>query len=98
MRSLGPSVGSANILITGVDSAQMGSIRETLGTEAVLPATSVDYIQAFDIVGRGRTNVVIVGFDIFKSYWPLDVSFPIFMANLIDYFTQVSKAGFRPVL
>lgn len=63
MRSLGPSAGSANILITGVDSAQMGSIRETLGTEAVLPATSVDYIPAYDIVGRGRTNVVIVGFD-----------------------------------
>jgi pilus assembly protein CpaE len=63
MRSLGPNSGSANILITGVDAGQMGRIRETLGTEAVLPASSVPYMQAYDILARGRTNVVIVGFD-----------------------------------
>ena len=63
MRSLGPNSGSANILITGVDAGQMGRIRETLGTEAVLPASSVPYRQAYDILARGRTNVVIVGFD-----------------------------------
>ncbi len=63
MRSLGTSSGTANVLIVGVDGASMGRIRETLGTEAVLPPASIPYDQAIDAVARGRTNVVLMGFD-----------------------------------
>ena len=63
MRSLGTSGRTANVLIVGVDGASMGRIRETLGTEAVLAPASIPYDQAYDAVARGRTNVVLMGFD-----------------------------------
>jgi len=63
MRTLGPISPSANILITGVDDAGMGRIRETLGAEAVLPTASIAYHLVYEEVERGRTNVVVVGFD-----------------------------------
>lgn len=40
-------------------------------------------------------RVLVVGFDIFKSYWPVDVSFPIFIANVIDYARRAGTGGGR---
>lgn len=41
----------------------MGQIRETLGTEAVLPSTSFSYEEALSAVRKVRPDVVITGFD-----------------------------------
>lgn len=40
-------------------------------------------------------RIIVVGFDIFKSYWPVDVSFPIFVANVIDYARRAGTGGGR---
>ena len=63
MRSLGPTRGAANVLIVGVDKGGMGSLRETLGAEAVLPVNSIDYAAAFESTRKTKPNVLIVGFD-----------------------------------
>ncbi len=60
----------------------------------VVEAVETDLITLYETETQ---HIVVVGFDIFKSYWPLDVSFPIFMSNLIEYFAGLSQAGFRPV-
>lgn len=65
------------------------------------PQSAVHVVEALetDLITLHETEtqrVVVVGFDIFKSYWPLDVSFPIFMANMMDYFASSSASGFRP--
>jgi hypothetical protein len=33
----------------------------------------------------GRQRIIWIGFDTLESYWPLRVSFPIFMANAVDW-------------
>lgn len=63
MRSLGPSRGSASVLIVGVGKTGMGQLRETLGAEAVLPVKSIAYDEAFGEIARSKPNVLIVGFD-----------------------------------
>lgn len=63
MRRQGASRGAAQVVVVGVDTRGMGLIRECLGTEAVLPASSVPYAQAVDAVVSQRPNVVITGFD-----------------------------------
>lgn len=63
MRRQGASRGAAQVVVVGVDTRGMGLIRECLGTEAVLPASSVPYAQAVDAVQSQRPNVVITGFD-----------------------------------
>jgi hypothetical protein len=40
-------------------------------------------------------RVLVIGFDVYKSYWPLDVSFPIFMSNLIEYLSRTGQFGVR---
>lgn len=63
MRRQGVTRGAAQVVVVGVEARGMGLIRECLGTEAVLPAASVGYRQALDVVQSGRPNVVITGFD-----------------------------------
>lgn len=65
MRAQPPS-GSANaasVVVIGVDPRSMGQIRETLGTEAVLPTASISYDDALAAVRRQHPDVVITGFD-----------------------------------
>jgi len=38
-------------------------------------------------------RVLVVGFDLFASRWPLRVSFPVFMANAVRYFGGVEQMG-----
>ncbi|HJN73544.1 MAG TPA: AAA family ATPase [Myxococcota bacterium] len=63
MRSLGPTRGAASVLIVGVDKGGMGSLRETLGAEAVLPVSSIEYAAAYEATRKSKPNVLIVGFD-----------------------------------
>lgn len=41
-------------------------------------------------------QILVLAFDIFKSYWPVDVSFPIFMANLVDVARRSGRGAQRP--
>ncbi|MDX2177231.1 MAG: VWA domain-containing protein [Candidatus Sumerlaeia bacterium] len=55
-----------------------------------LPRAAVPLVSGTDsdLIALWETDtqrVVVVGFDIFKSFWPVDVSFPIFVSNVIDY-------------
>lgn len=63
MRTPGSSASAASVIVVGVDARQMGQIRETLGTEAVLPSTSFSYDEALSAVRKVRPDVVITGFD-----------------------------------
>ena len=66
MRSSGPNspaVGAANVIVLGVDARTMGTIRETLGTEAVLPAAPTSFEDAMAVIAKTRPDVVIGGFD-----------------------------------
>lgn len=46
----------------------------------------------------GRQRVVWVGFDLLESTWPLRVSFPIFVANAVDWLNPAAiRAGQRSV-
>jgi hypothetical protein len=38
----------------------------------------------------GRQRIVWVGFDILQSTWPLRISFPIFVANAVDWLNPAS--------
>lgn len=47
---------------------------------------------------RGRQRIVWIGFDLLESTWPLRVSFPIFMANAIDWLNpEMIRASQRQV-
>lgn len=52
------------------------------GTLALVESSETDLITVHETETR---RVITVGFDIFKSYWPVDVSFPIFVSNVIDF-------------
>jgi hypothetical protein len=45
---------------------------------------------------RGRTRAVVVAFDILQSDWPLRLSFPLFIANALDWLREDQKAQPRP--
>lgn len=66
MRSPGsntPSAGAASVIVVGVDPRTMGTVRETLGAEAVLPATATSFEEALSTIGKVRPDAVVVGFD-----------------------------------
>lgn len=62
------------------------------------PAGAVSLVEAegtdlVSLLENETRRVVTIGFDIFKSYWPLEPSFPIFMANLVDYFKRQGQSA-----
>lgn len=59
----GSASNAASVIVVGVDARAMGQVRETLGTEAVLPTTPISYEDAVAAVRRQRPDVVITGFD-----------------------------------
>jgi pilus assembly protein CpaE len=66
MRSQAPPTSSSNavsVLVVGVDARAMGQVRETIGTEAVLPTLPVPYGEALAAVRKQRPDLVITGFD-----------------------------------
>lgn len=69
-------------------------IRQSYGVRA--PAWGVSLVDApqhsLIIAGElGAQRVVWVGFDLLESNWPLRVSFPIFMANAIEWLSPASE-------
>lgn len=59
----------------------------------IVEALQTDLITLYE---TDTQRVLVIGFDIFKSYWPVDVSFPIFMANLIDYYSRAGIGTYQP--
>lgn len=64
MRTPGSNNNAASVVVVGIDNRQMGQIRETLGTEAVLPASAIGYDDAVAAMRKLRPDVVITGFDL----------------------------------
>jgi pilus assembly protein CpaE len=57
------STSAASVIVVGVDNRAMGQIRETLGAEAVVPATSTSFDDALGVIEKSRPDAIIVGFD-----------------------------------
>jgi Ca-activated chloride channel homolog len=55
--------------------------------ESVVDSTQSSLILTGDL---GRQRIVWVGFDLLESDWPLRVSFPIFIANAVDWLNPAS--------
>ncbi|CAN5223582.1 BatA and WFA domain-containing protein [soil metagenome] len=78
--------------------------RVVIGVSHVMksPAGSVPLLQAkeTDLISLQETEsrrVLVINFDLFHSYWPLDVSFPIFFSNLIDAWGRSGRTGVKPI-
>lgn len=66
-----------------------------------MPTGSVPLVEAVEtpLIACYETDTsktVVIGFDLFKSYWPLDVSFPIFWANVLDHMGRAGASATRP--
>ncbi len=46
---------------------------------------------------KDLTRMLVIPFNLFQSDWPLQVSFPIFVANVMDYFTRSLKTTAKPL-
>jgi pilus assembly protein CpaE len=62
VRKLEKSNAAATVMFVGLESAEIGQVREILAAEAVLPSGSVGFGDAMIVVKRMRPHVVIVGF------------------------------------
>lgn len=58
------------------------------GSVALIEAAETDLVSLYEQETR---RVLVIGFDVKASYWPVDVSFPIFFSNLIDYWSRTGR-------
>jgi hypothetical protein len=71
-------------------------VAESLAVKAPSWAVSlVDSPQAPLILAGelGRQRIIWIGFDILESNWPLRVSFPIFVANAVEWLNPANAKG-----
>ncbi|MCC6231296.1 MAG: VWA domain-containing protein, partial [Verrucomicrobiales bacterium] len=68
--------------LDNVQVAEAAGIRAPPWGEVVAATTQGPLLVAGD---QGRRRVVWVGFDVLRSTWPLRVSFPMFVANVVEY-------------
>ncbi len=61
-----------------------------LGTRTLVEADSGPLVLWWSSPSH---RIVVVGFDLFASRWPLRVSFPVFLANVVRYFGGVELTG-----
>lgn len=66
-----------------------------------VPRDSVPLVEAVEtpLISFQETDaqqILVIGFDIFKSYWPVDVSFPIFISNVMDFARRQRGGAQRP--
>ncbi|MCB2154822.1 BatA and WFA domain-containing protein [bacterium] len=54
----------------------------------ILQGLESDLITLYETETR---NILVVGFDVLQSMWPLDVSYPIFISNMIEYFARSGR-------
>jgi len=60
------------------------------GAVALVQAAETDLLSLLETDER---RVLVVTFDVRRSYWPLDPSFPIFFSNLVEYWVQASQGS-----
>lgn len=65
-------------------------------TSAIILAES-DTAPMMMLYEKDQTKMLVIPFGIFQSDWPLQASFPIFTANLLDYFTRSLKTTAKPL-
>lgn len=61
--------------------------------EPLVDAAETDIISYHETELR---RILVIGFDITESLWPVDVSFPIFFPNLIDYWSRTAHSINKP--
>jgi hypothetical protein len=78
---------------SGFDNVQ---IAESLGAKTPTWAVSLlDSPQAPLILAGelGRQRIIWIGFDVLESNWPLRISFPIFIANAVEWLNPANAKG-----
>ena len=73
----------------------------TIANDLTDPAGAYDFVVLDDVNPTvwpkgnelGRQRIAWVGFDVLESNWPLRVSFPIFMANAVDWLNPANAKG-----
>jgi hypothetical protein len=76
-----------NVLI-----ARAVGVRAPSWAAAVVESPATPLVLAGEL---GRQRIVWVGFDVLESTWPLRVSFPIFVANAVDWLNPASIKASR---
>lgn len=74
----------ANCFIT-YGNVQVAQARLVQGGQPLLDAKEGPIMAALD---RGDIKLIAVGFDIYKSNWPLRISFPVFVSNSVRYLVE----------
>jgi hypothetical protein len=77
-----------NVLVAGAK-----KMTSPQGALTLVEAANVDLISLLENEER---RIVVVNFDIMKSYWPVDVSYPIFISNFIDYANRRGSGMEKP--
>jgi Ca-activated chloride channel homolog len=70
------------ITFDNVNIAQARAVEIPPWAESIVDSTQASLLLTGDV---GRQRIVWIGFDLLESNWPLRVSFPIFIANAIDW-------------
>ncbi|MEQ8821717.1 MAG: BatA and WFA domain-containing protein [Sumerlaeia bacterium] len=74
----------------------IGQAMDIAAPRAALPILQAVETDLITLTETETQKFLVIGFDVFKSYWPVDVSFPIFIANMIDYFSRSGSGILRP--
>lgn len=78
-----------------MDRVLIGEAKRITLPKGALPLVESNDATIIGLLETETRRVAVISFDVFKSYWPVDVSFPIFMANLVDYAKRQGEAGQR---
>jgi hypothetical protein len=67
-----------------------------------IPKEATPLVEAVEtpvmaVLESDARRIMVIGFDILKSYWPLEVSFPIMFGNLLDQWSRGGKGLGRAV-
>ncbi len=76
------------VSFAGMNVAKAIKLKLSQGAKALVETKRTPLIAVWS---TGRRRVVVVGFDVYQSDWPLRVSFPLFISNAIPWL-----AGRRP--
>lgn len=64
---------------------------DILWPEDTTPLLEMDAGIAIGLISRKNMHHIVVGFDIFESEWPFNISFPIFIANTISWYKNINN-------
>ncbi len=78
--------------LDNVQVAEAAGVRAPAWGEVVVAATQGPLVVAGDL---HRRRVIWVGFDVLRSTWPLRVSFPMFVANAVDFLNPATARAER---